>query len=237
MAHFIKILKVGKTGYDTGLKLQNYVLDLMRQNIKSSSNLTLDGVLILTEHPPVYTVGIRSKDYDKNYGKTLQRLGADYYETNRGGLITFHGPGQLVAYPILNLEKFRPSVRWYVSQLEDAIISTCKHFKLDGYRSPYTGVWVNDKKICAMGIHVSQHLTSHGLALNCNTDLKWFQHIVPCGIVGKGVTSLSVECKKNISIKDTTDIFLKCFTNQFDSHAENFSDDFVVNVLKEINAS
>lgn len=237
MVHLIKILKAGKTRYDSGLKLQKYVVDLMKQNVNSSSNTSLDGILILTEHYPVYTIGIRSKDYDKNYGKTLQRLGADYYETNRGGLITFHGPGQLVAYPILNLTKFEPSVRWYVLQLEDAVISTCKQFNLHGYRSPYTGVWVNDKKICAMGIHVSQHLTSHGLALNCNTDLKWFEHIIPCGIVGKGVTSLSNECKRNISIEDTTDIFIKCFTNQFDSHAENFSDDFVKNVMKKINAS
>lgn len=237
MAQLIKILKAGKTRYNAGLKLQQYVLDLMKQNINPSNNVSLDGVLILTEHYPVYTIGIRSKDYDKHYGKILQRLGADYYETNRGGLITFHGPGQLVAYPILNLNKFEPSVRWYVTKLEDAVISTCKQFNLNGYRSPYTGVWVNDKKICAMGIHVSQHLTSHGLALNCNTDLKWFEHIVPCGIVGKGVTSLSNECKRNVSIEDTADIFIECFTDQFDSHAENFDDDFVENVLKQINAS
>lgn len=237
MANLIKVLRAGKTRYNTGLKMQNYVLDLMRQNMDSCSNASLDGVLILTEHDPVYTIGIRSRDYDENYGRTLQQLGADYYETNRGGLITFHGPGQLIAYPILNLNKFEPSVRWYVSQLENAIISTCKKFKLEGYRSPYTGVWVNDKKICAIGIHVSKYLTSHGLALNCNTDLKWFEHIVPCGIKGKGVTSLSVECGKNICIEDATEVFIQCFSKQFDIRVENFSNDFVENVLRQINAT
>uniref|UniRef100_A0A8C1II11 lipoyl(octanoyl) transferase n=1 Tax=Cyprinus carpio TaxID=7962 RepID=A0A8C1II11_CYPCA len=110
---------------------------------------------------------------------------------SRGGLITFHGPGQLVCYPVLNLGCFRKSVRWYVCELERTVIKTCGQFGIEASTSPDTGVWAGDNKICAIGIHCGRYITSHGLALNCNTDMSWFDNIVPCGIMGKGVTSLS----------------------------------------------
>ena len=131
----------------------------------------------------------------------LKSLGADFHRVNRGGLITFHGPGQLVAYPILQLER-RNAIRWYVDSLEDAIIDLLSEFNLKGEKSPHTGeilflkylgkvswylgVWIGDNKICAMGINAEREITSHGLAINCNTEMKWFGNIVPCGIADKG---------------------------------------------------
>lgn len=226
MQRIVRVADVGRLSYTSGLKIQEYVSKF----IHASSSET-NGVIILVEHEPVYTVGIRNKDYDTDYEKKLQSLGAEFFRTSRGGLITFHGPGQLVAYPILNLKKFQPSVRWYVSQLESVIISTCADFGITACTSPHTGVWVNDSKICAMGIRVSQFITSHGLALNCETDLKWFQHIVPCGIPNKGVTSLSVECGRQVTITEAKTYFLKNFSKLFDCQVEYCSKDFLRKML------
>nr|CAD7200910.1 unnamed protein product [Timema douglasi] len=175
-----------------------------------------EDILILVEHNPVYTVGIRAKEYSADYENNLKQTGAEFYRTNRGGLVTFHGPGQLVAYPILNLKHFNPNVRWYVSQIEKTIIRTCGRLGLAAETSPLTGVWVGDKKICALGLQASRFITTHGLALNCDTDLTWFSHIVPCGIEGKGVTSLSIELKRNVTIEETLPLFLLSFSELFD---------------------
>jgi len=174
------------------------VQESLVQSVKEGSPSTL----ILVEHPPVYTTGIRSKAYSGDEEARLMTLGADFVRTNRGGLITFHGPGQLVAYPILNLRHFVPDagtggrrgallgMKWYVDRLEQAVIDLLQGYGLTGERSPHTGVWLGEDKICAMGVHNRDLVTSHGLALNVSTDMQWFKHIVPCGIHGKGVTSL-----------------------------------------------
>lgn len=141
--------------------------------------------------------------------------GAEFYQTNRGGLITFHGPGQLVAYPIINLKHFKPSVRWYVCCIEQTIIELCRKLNLTANTSPHTGVWINDNKVCAIGVHCSRYVTSHGLALNCNIDLSWYKHIVPCGIQDKGVTSLTRELGKNIAITDIEPLFIDAFSEIF----------------------
>ena len=160
----------------------------------------------------------------------LKQLGADFVRSNRGGLITFHGPGQLVAYPILNLPRFFGTehsgkklkvkgMKWYVNTLEEVVIRTLgNHFSTDAFRSPHTGVWVdrqNEKKICAMGVHNSDLVTCHGLALNCDIDLSWFDHIVPCGIEGKGVTSLTKELEKTITVQDVESKLVEEFENCF----------------------
>jgi len=129
--------------------------------------------------------------YDDTVEEYLREKGADFHRVNRGGLITFHGPGQLVGYPILRLER-RGYTRWYVETLEAAVIDLLAEFGLKGERNPHTGVWIGDNKICAMGINAQREITSHGLAINCNTDMRWFGNIVPCGIRDKGVTSLSI---------------------------------------------
>ncbi|KAJ9577342.1 hypothetical protein L9F63_006086, partial [Diploptera punctata] len=206
----VALFRIGQMSYGSALRLQK----LLEARHKESKN-DIHDVLILVEHTPVYTIGIRSKDYSKEVEDKLVSLGADFHRTNRGGLITFHGPGQLVVYPILNLKNYQPSVRWYVNKIEQTVIDVCKELNIEAQTSPHTGVWVEDRKICAVGIHGSRYVTTHGLALNCNTDLNWFSHIVPCGIEGKEVTSLTKELKTDFTIQDTIPIFLNSFSKLF----------------------
>ncbi|CAG2054523.1 unnamed protein product [Timema podura] len=216
MVRLVKILQVGRLDYGPAFHLQkilaNRNIELLHQGVSHET----EDILIMVEHNPVYTVGIRAKEYSTDYENNLKQTGAEFYRTNRGGLVTFHGPGQLVAYPILNLKHFNPNVRWYVSQIEKTIIRTCGRLGLAAETSPLTGVWVGEKKICALGLQASRFITTHGLALNCDTDLTWFSHIVPCGIEGKGVTSLSNELKRNVTIEETLPLFLLSFSELFD---------------------
>lgn len=205
----VHVLRAGKLDYTKALSLQNRLALGALETSEEQRN-----IIILTEHCPTYTIGLRQKGYTNEEAKRLRDLGARFHKTNRGGLITFHGPGQLIAYPILNLKHFQPSIRWYVCHLERTVIELCRRFGLPQARtSPDTGVWIEDRKICAIGIHASRYVTTHGLALNCDTDLSWFEHIVPCGLEGKGVTSLSEELKRSVKIDDSIDEFLQCFAN------------------------
>jgi lipoyl(octanoyl) transferase len=159
--------------------------------------------LLLTEHDPVITIGksgtLKNLLARPEYLKQHQ---IDLVEIDRGGDITFHGPGQLVGYPVLDLSSFKKDVHWYLRMLEEVIIRTLKTFGLTAGRAEgLTGVWVNDAKICAMGIKVTRWITMHGFALNVNTDLKYFQHIVPCGINDKSVTSISRLVGNKVDLK------------------------------------
>ncbi|XP_055635983.1 putative lipoyltransferase 2, mitochondrial [Toxorhynchites rutilus septentrionalis] len=207
MPRVVHVLRAGRLGYQSSLNLQQ----IASNSVLNRSDGPVRNILILTEHDPVYTVGIRTKAYGAEEEQRLRALGAEFYRTNRGGLITFHGPGQLVAYPVLNLRNFQPSVRWYVCQIESTIIDLCSKMGIRANRTHDTGIWVQDRKICAIGIHASRYVTTHGLALNCNTDLRWFEHIVPCGIEGKGVTSLSGELKREVDVEDVIPQFLGSF--------------------------
>lgn len=210
-SRLIKLLKLGQMCYDPCLKLQNQLSETLKTTAPNEC-----GYLIIVEHKPVYTIGIRQQDYNSHLENNLTKLGAEFKRTNRGGLITFHGPGQLIAYPILNLKYFQPSVRWYIANLETTIINLCNEtYGLNATITPDTGVWVDNNKICAMGIRCSRYVTTHGLALNCNTDLSWFKHIVPCGLPNKGVTSLSSILEKEISVKDVLPYFLQHFSKSF----------------------
>jgi len=230
MKPLVKLLRLGLRAYEPTWKFQKQLVEKVKSERK-------DNFLIFVEHSPVYTTGIRSNVYDVNEELRLKNLGAEFYRSNRGGLITFHGPGQLVAYPILDLRQFVPNtsnqsgkrltlmgMKWYVDILEEIVIQTLgKNFGLNGYRSPDTGVWVQDsegkeKKICAMGVHNSDLVTCHGLALNCNIDLNWYNHIVPCGIVGKGVTSLSQELEKEVKIEDVDPMLVEQFEENLGCH-------------------
>lgn len=207
----IKLLKLGQMNFDSCLKLQIHLSETLK-----TTSINDPGYLIIVEHDPVYTVGIRQRDYNSLLETDLKKLGADFKRTNRGGLITFHGPGQLIAYPILNLKHFQPSVRWYVTNLETTIINLCNDtYGLKAITTPDTGVWIGNNKICAIGIRCSRYVTTHGLALNCNTDLSWFEHIVPCGLHGKGVTSLSSIFEKDISVNEVLPHFLQHFSKSF----------------------
>ncbi|XP_046616353.1 putative lipoyltransferase 2, mitochondrial isoform X2 [Neodiprion virginianus] len=211
----VKVLRAGRLDYGAALSLQKNLADLHYGN--KELVMETQNTLVLLEHNPVYTIGIRRNDYSEEEEKKLTKLGAQFFKTNRGGLITFHGPGQLIAYPVLNLKQFaQASIRWYVNEIEKMIIRLCAEFGIKGETSPDTGVWVNNNKICAIGIHGSRYITTHGLALNCNTDLKWFEHIVPCGIKGKGVTSISKELKQDITIDDVIPVLCNAFKDQFE---------------------
>jgi len=221
----VGVLNLGRMCYRNALKVQEALVDRVKGGGEST--------LVLVEHPPVYTTGIRSKVYSEEEEVRLRGLGADFVRTNRGGLITFHGPGQLVAYPVLNLRDFAPEtnkrksllgMKWYVHTLEQLVIDLLLSWRLEGTRSPHTGVWLGNSKICAMGVHSSDMVTSHGLAINCTTDLAWFSHIVPCGILGAGVTSLRAEmphvCEEELGTELVADKLVKQFEKTFDCHTE-----------------
>uniref|UniRef100_A0A915PQI5 Octanoyl-[acyl-carrier-protein]:protein N-octanoyltransferase LIPT2, mitochondrial n=1 Tax=Setaria digitata TaxID=48799 RepID=A0A915PQI5_9BILA len=213
---------LGRLTYADGLRKQQYYVN----KLLASRRLGYDSMkyyLLLLEHTPVYTVGIRHFKYNEDEENRLKKLGADFYRTNRGGLITFHGPGQLVAYPIVDLHSLYVkgqdqntavvSVRRYVYLVEEAIIKTVRGFGLPGADR----VWLANgmRKIAAIGINVRSGITSHGLALNCNTNLNWFRQIVPCGLVGKEVTSLTQELGRNVSVNDVFPIFCEKFAEVF----------------------
>lgn len=178
--------------------------------------------LLFCEHPHVYTLGKSGKEehllVDEN---ERSRLGISYYKINRGGDITYHGPGQITGYPIFDLEKFRTDIGWYLRSMEEVMIRLLADYDLEGMRSQgETGVWLgvgkkNARKICAMGVRCSRWITMHGFALNVNTDLRYFSHIVPCGIVDKGVTSLAAELNRTVPIKEVKSLLRGHFADVF----------------------
>jgi len=223
--HLTKILhgkillqNIGKCSYTPAMEImKNYEQHKKLYLRKEITNEPVDRLLIC-EHNPVYTIGKRKQDYnDQSMIERLKSLNAEFHSTDRGGLITFHGPGQLVCYPILNLKHYKPSVKWYICHLEQVIINTLEDFNIKAERTNDVGIWIGNNKIAAIGIHCRQYITTHGLALNCNTDLSWFNHIVPCGLVGKGVTSITNETNQEITIERVLPVFIKCFEQVFNS--------------------
>lgn len=182
--------------------------------------------LLFVEHEPVYTLGKNGKEsHVLISAEERQQKQIEYFHINRGGDITFHGPGQLVGYPILDLEKLKPDLGWYLRCLEEVIILTMAEYGLKGERSPgETGVWLEpdhtgrERKICAMGIKCSRWITMHGFAFNVNTDLGYFSHIVPCGIENKQVTSLRKELGHEIPINQVKEKVKKNFEKIFNIH-------------------
>lgn len=165
--------------------------------------------IVFCEHPHVYTLGRSGKEANMLLGEEqLQRIGATLYHIDRGGDITYHGPGQQVCYPILNLEEFGLGLKEYVHLLEEAVIGLCASYGIEAGRvDKATGVWLDGdtsraRKICAIGVRSSHYVTMHGLALNVNTDLRYFSYINPCGFVDKGVTSLQHELGREVSMAE-----------------------------------
>lgn len=214
----VSVINAGRMGYQQGLQLQK---QLTNRHADPKVQESRRNSLILVEHRPVYTIGIRTAPYPQEEISRLEALGAEFHKTNRGGLITFHGPGQLVCYPILNLRDFDCTVKKYVCLLERTVIRVCRDLGIEARTTEDTGIWVGNQKICALGIHASRFITSHGLALNCNTDLAWFSNIVPCGLVGKGVTSLSKELGREVDIKQTVPHLLGAFSETFKCNFED----------------
>jgi lipoyl(octanoyl) transferase len=179
---------------------------------------------LMVEHPPVFTLGKNGKrEHVLVSEEQLQKLGIEFFHINRGGDITYHGLQQIVGYPIIDLDKFKTDLGWYLRSLEQVIINTIAEYGLKGERSAgETGVWLEPenpfmaRKICAMGIKCSRWITMHGFALNVNTDLSHFEYIVPCGIQGKTVTSLEKELGKKVDYQEVKEKIKKHFALIFD---------------------
>lgn len=190
----------------------------------SDSELPTQHYLLFVEHPPVYTLG-KSGNIDNVLmsEKQLEENGIQFFRTNRGGDITFHGDQQIVGYPILDLEKFYTDIGKYLRNLEEVIIASLADYGLKGARSAgETGVWLDpdvpgrERKICAMGVRTSRWITMHGFAFNVNTDLSYFNNIIPCGIQNKQVTSLEKELGKKIDFEAAKDVVKKNFEKVFE---------------------
>lgn len=212
-----------KEAWEYQEKLFQQTVDLKVRNRREQLRLSTSNYLLFVEHDPVYTLG-KSGDFSNLLVSEdeLKRKGAEFFKTNRGGDITFHGPGQLVAYPILDLDHFFTDVHKYLRFLEEAVIQTLAHWNIEATRSSgETGVWLDvdtpfARKICAMGIRASRWITMHGLALNVDTDLSFFELMIPCGIPGKGVTSMKRELGDNCpSLEEVQREFLKQFARLF----------------------
>ncbi len=177
-------------------------LDLQRERVSQRKAGQIADRLLLLEHPHVYTLG-RNAD-EKNLlvsARWRAARGAQVFRTDRGGDVTYHGPGQLVGYPILDLTQHRRDISWYMRSLEEVFIRTARDYGIEAERSPgAAGVWVGNDKLVAMGVHLSRWVTSHGFAFNVNTDLSYFEAIVPCGLRDKGVTSLTKLLGRRIEI-------------------------------------
>ena len=205
-------------------KIFQKIINQKVQNRSKYKKIETKNFLILTEHNHVYTIG-KSGDVsnlliDKN---ELNKREIEYYEINRGGDITYHGPGQIMVYPILDLDNFFTDINLYLRKLEDVVIYTLKSYNLKGFTiKGETGVWVKDenglsKKICAFGIRASRWVTMHGLCLNVNPDLSYFDFIIPCGIKDKGVTSLSHLKKEVIDINQVKSKLVENFELVFNA--------------------
>ncbi|MCA6461231.1 MAG: lipoyl(octanoyl) transferase LipB [Chitinophagaceae bacterium] len=213
-------------GFQSYRQVWDYQESLLQQN--TQLKLTGEGAstrhhLLLVEHPPVYTLGKSGKMENLLWTEDeIKKREIEFFHINRGGDITFHGPGQIVGYPILDLEKMKPDLGWYLRGLEEMIILTLSDYGLTGGRSKgETGVWLDagipgkERKICAMGIKCSRWITMHGFAFNVHTDLAYFEGIVPCGIQNKAVTSLQKELNGPVSIAEVKERLKNNFESVF----------------------
>lgn len=227
----ISVLHLGSIDYASGLRLQEHLVGLRKQN-------RIPNTLLLLEHPPVITLGRNADDNNIVVSRdVLAQKGVEVFEINRGGDVTFHGPGQLVGYPIFDLRSFpeKVGVIEYVRRMEEALIRTCIHYGIETQRiAGMTGVWTkpeppvvkaenpkietssSERKIAAIGVHISRGVTSHGFALNVTTDLDYFKLIVPCGLT-KPVTSVEFETGKRPSMEEILPIVTRSFGEVFKS--------------------
>lgn len=227
----IHLCHLGRAAYGPVWDLQTVLQQRLIEGKRSEPSEEVPHVLLFVEHPPVYTLGKNgSADNLLASDEHLEDRGATYYETDRGGDITYHGPGQLVGYPILDLDRFFTDVHRYLRTLEEMIIRTCRDFGVSCYRvEGRTGVWTGEngreRKICAMGIRCSRWVTMHGFAFNIAPDLSYFSEIVPCGINDRGVTSLAAERDDPADAAAVTERVQHHFVDLFDAdltvHREN----------------
>jgi lipoyl(octanoyl) transferase len=200
-------------------------VDAKVANRTNGSEYPVPNHLILVEHPHVYTIGKSGNAENLLLDETgLLTKQSSFYKVNRGGDITYHGPGQIVGYPILDLDNFFTDIHLYLRTLEQAVIDTLAHYGIQSGRFPgYTGVWLdadneNARKICALGVRCSRWVTMHGFAFNVNTDLDYFDNIVPCGIDDKAVTSMKKELQKEVNMDQVKEVLVNNIVRLFDMH-------------------
>ncbi len=215
-----------KSAWDYQEKLlQNNVAIKSAARLSDNNDIATQHYFLLCEHPPVFTLG-KSGDISNVLITDEEReiKNIEFFKTNRGGDITFHGLQQIVGYPILDLEKFYTDIGKYLRNVEEVIIRTLSEYDIEGERSAgETGVWISpgkkgeERKICAIGVRCSRWITMHGFALNVNTDLKYFDHIIPCGIVNKQVTSIKKELGREVDYEEVKHKIRKNFEKVFQS--------------------
>lgn len=222
-------IKDYKETWDFQEKLFQKILNIKSNNRRKEGNEMTPNYLVLLQHPHVYTLG-KSGDISNLLinEEQLRQKGAHFYKINRGGDITYHGPGQMVGYPILDLENFFTDIHKYLRLLEEMVILTLAEYGIKGARSKgETGVWIDAgtpkaRKICAMGVRASRWVTMHGFAFNINTDLTYFDHIIPCGIKNKAVTSLQNELDGSpVNLVTVKKQLLTNFSELFEAVIEN----------------
>jgi len=222
----VKLLDLGLKDYKETWSYQEdlfkEVVDIKINNRKNNLSIKTPNYFLFVEHPHVYTLG-KNGDLSNLLlnEEQLKVKGATFYKINRGGDITYHGPGQIVGYPILDLENFFTDIHKYLRFLEEVIIKTLSDYGIKSERSEgETGVWLDvgtpfARKICALGVRASRWVTMHGFALNVNTNLGYFDNIIPCGIKGKAVTSLELELNRKVSLEEVKAKILKHFIELF----------------------
>ena len=223
----IKFIDLGlmdyKEAWDFQQKLFDEIVEIKKKNRKDSTNKKTPNYFLLVEHPHVYTLGKSGNMSNLLIDETeLKNNDASFYKINRGGDITYHGPGQIVGYPILDLENFFTDIHKYLRFLEEVIILTLRNYEIKGERNQgKTGVWIDTKtpfprKICAMGVRASRWVTMHGFALNANVDLNYFNNIIPCGLANNIVTSISNEKKrKTVDVLKIKELLKRNFLDVF----------------------
>lgn len=229
---YINLRNLGEIPYKEAWDIQEQLLQTAIEAKKNSDDAIIaENTLLICQHPHVYTLGKHGHAENLLFNQqTLQEKGIEFYLTNRGGDITYHGPGQLVAYPVLDLEQFGSSVHQYLRNLEEVVIQTLAEYGITSERiQGATGVWIDAhtaqaRKICAIGVRCSRWVSIHGLALNVNTDLDYFDNIIPCGIRDKGVTAMQVELNKTIDETQLIEVFLDKFKIVFETefHTETY---------------
>jgi lipoyl(octanoyl) transferase len=211
----LEVRRLGLVPYADGLELQRTLVDHRKAD-------RIPDTLLLLQHPHVVTIGVK-KDGRSHIIATPEQLasrGVEVFETGRGGDVTYHGPGQIVGYPIIDLNPDRRDVHKYVRDLEEVMIRVCADYGVVAGRSKgFSGAWVNDAKIGAIGVRISRWITSHGFAFNVTTDVDFFNLIVPCGISDRGVTSLSAEVGRQVDLGEVEDHFIDHFASVFERSA------------------
>ena len=210
-ANFINIYWLGRHFY-------NPIWDLQKEVHQLRVNQKINDVILLLEHHHVYTLG---KNANKNHILPSKPQNAEIIKIDRGGDVTYHGPGQLVGYPILDLHNYKMSISWYLKLLSNSIIDMLKDLNITShYRDDYVGVWVDDDKIAAFGVRVSKWVTMHGFALNVKTDLNYYNGMIPCGIFECGVTSISKHRDMQFKMKDIAHMYSEYFIKYLDKEVQ-----------------